>query len=336
MGKRKEYHHLTVDEREEISRLLSSGSSYTTIAQSLNRHSSTIGREVKRNSKGTDTYRGHRSEARAILRRRLQGRKAKLSTNQILRGFVYDKLVRRWSPEQITNALKRNYPTDSTMWVSAETIYTHIYVLPRGSLKRELCKYLRQHHGYRWRRTAVTGSDSRGKLPDMISISERPKEVEDRIIPGHWEGDLIIGKWKKSALGTLVERTTRTTILVPLRSYDAISVRKALVREFQSIPRQMKLSLTYDQGKEMAEHVRLSKEAELKVYFAHPGCPWERGTNENTNGLIRQFFPKGTDFSTVNRWQIKQVQRLLNDRPRKALEYRTPYEAFSQLVKSCN
>ncbi len=209
-----------------------------------------------------------------------------------MRRYIYQKIQRRWSPEQIANGLRRDYPEDETMRVPPETIYSHIYVLPRGALKQELRKYLRQRHGHRWRRLAAGEGDGRCRLPNMISISERPKEVEDRTIPGHWEGDLIMGKWKKSALGTLVERTTRATILVPLISYDAISVRKALVREFRSLPRQMRLSLTYDQGKEMADHVRLSQEAQLQVYFAHPGCPWERGTNENTNGLIRQFCPR--------------------------------------------
>lgn len=336
MKARKRYHHLNSSEREEISRLLACDATYEEIGRAIGRHSSTIGREVRRNGVDRNNYREHRATLQSARSRSRQGRKRKLDVNQELKWYVYSKLQRRWSPEQIVNGLRRDYPDDEKMRVSPETIYTHIYVLPRGALKRELRKYLRQRHGYRWRRLATAAGDGRGKLPNMISISERPKEVEERTIPGHWEGDLIMGKWKKSALGTLVERTTRTTILVPLQSHDAVSVRKALVREFRSLPRQMKLSLTYDQGKEMAEHQRLSKEAQLQVYFAHPGCPWERGTNENTNGLIRQFFPKGTDFSTVTRRQIKTVQRLLNERPRKALDYRTPDEAFQTLVKSCN
>jgi IS30 family transposase len=336
MEERKRYHHLTSYEREEISRLLATGATFEAIGKKLGRHISTIGREVYRNGINRDNYREHRATAQATRRRSRQGRKRKLDVNHELKRYIYQKLQRRWSSEQIANGLRRDYPGDAGMRLSPETIYTHIYVLPRGTLKRELRKYLRQRHGYRWRRLAEAASDGRGRLPNMISISERPKEVEDRTIPGHWEGDLIMGKWKISALGTLVERTTRTTVLVPLKSYDAVSVRKALVREFRSIPRQMKLSLTYDQGKEMAEHERLSEQAQLQVYFAHPGCPWERGTNENTNGLIRQFFPKGTDFSTVTRRQIKSVQRLLNERPRKALDYQTPYEAFKTLVDGCN
>lgn len=336
MGARKRYHHLTSSEREEISRLLATGTTFKDIGVVLRRHPSTIGREVRSCGLNRVSYREHRATVQAAQRRSRQGRKRKLDANQELKRYIYRKLQRRWSPEQIANGLRREYPEDEKMRVSPETIYSHIYVLPRGALKRELRKYLRQRHGYRWRRLAAVCGDGRGRLSNMISISERPKEVEDRTIPGHWEGDLIMGKWKKSALGTLVERTTRTTILVPLQSYDAVSVRKALVHEFRSIPRQMKLSLTYDQGKEMADHVRLSKEAQLQVYFAHPGCPWERGTNENTNGLIRQFFPKGTDFSMVSRHQIKSVQRLLNERPRKALDYRTPYEAFQTLVNGCN
>jgi IS30 family transposase len=336
MGHRKKYHHLTSSEREEISRLLSNGKTYESIGRTLHRHPSTIGREVSRNGLTPETYREHRATIQTTHRRSRQGRKQKLSINEELKRYVYQKLQRRWSPEQIVNGLKIAYPDNTAMRLSAETIYTHIYVLPRGTLKRELRKYLRQQHGYRWRRTAGRTVETRGQLRDMISISERPQEVEDRIIPGHWEGDIILGKWKKTALGTLVERTTRTTILVPLTSYDAVTVRKAFVRELKTIPRQMRLSLTYDQGKEMADHVMLSKKTKMKVYFAHPGCPWERGTNENTNGLIRQFFPKGTDFSTVSRLQVKQVQRLLNERPRKALDYRTPYESFQQLVNHCN
>ena len=167
----------------------------------------------------------------------------------------------------------------------------------------------------------------------MTSIEERPAEVADRTVPGHWEGDLIIGKNRRSALGTLVERTTRTTILVPLNNRQALTVRKSFAKEIRQVPRQMKLTLTYDQGREMAEHKLFSKQTEIKVYFAHPGSPWERGTNENTNGLVRQFFPKGTDFNKVSRKEIKKVQRLLNGRPRKTLNWQTPYEVFNKLLR---
>lgn len=215
--------------------------------------------------------------------------------------------------------------------VSAETIYTHLYVLPRGALRRELLSYLRQHH--KTRRPRSRGQDRRGVIPDMISIDERPTEVADRTVPGHWEGDLIMGAGNRTALGTLVERTTRTTLLVPLKAKDAVSVRHAFARRLKALPKQMKRSLTYDRGKEMAEHTRFTKDTRIKVYFAHPQSPWERGTNENTNGLIRQYFPKGTDFSQVSYYRIIKAQDRLNGRPRKVLDWNTPYEAFSNLLR---
>jgi IS30 family transposase len=172
------------------------------------------------------------------------------------------------------------------------------------------------------------------KIEDMLSIEERPQEVEDRIIPGHWEGDLIIGKNNRSALGTLVERTTRTTILIPVKNKEAEIVAKAFAKEVRKLPRQMKLTMTYDQGREMAKHKLFTNITGIKVYFAHPRSPWERGTNENTNGLIRQFFPKGTDFNKVSRYEVKKVQDLLNGRPRQVLDFRKPYEVFNQLINS--
>jgi len=222
------------------------------------------------------------------------------------------------------------------MQISRETIYSYIYVLPRGSLKKELLSYLRQKKIYKRRKgkNQPRNDEKRGQIPEMISIEERPKEVEDRTIPGHWEGDLILGKWKRSALGTIVERTTRTVILVPLVNKDAESVRESFAREMKKLPTQMKLSLTYDQGKEMTQHKLFTKDTQIKVYFAHPGSPWERGTNENANGLIRQFFPKGTEFDKVSRKKIKHVQDLLNGRPRRALGYRKPYEVFNELINN--
>jgi len=257
-----------------------------------------------------------------------------MEMNAELKQFVLDKLKLRWSPEQIARELKRLYPDNMEMRLSHETIYRYVYVLPRGSLKKELLLYLRQQKLYH-RRTGKNqprNEEKRGQIPEMISIEERPKEVEKRTIPGHWEGDLILGKWKRSALGTLVERTTRTTILVPLLNKDAVSVRKAFAQEMKKVPQQMKLSLTYDQGREMSEHKLFTKNTKIKVYFAHPGSPWERGTNENTNGLIRQFFPKGTEFDKVSRTEIKQVQDMLNGRPRKSLNWEKPYEVFDELI----
>ena len=225
------------------------------------------------------------------------------------------------------------YPDDATMQISPESIDTYIYVLPRGELKKELIGYLRQKRKLRENRRGKKAEDKRGYIPEMISIKERPAEVADRIVPGHWESDLVMGGGNKTAIGTLVERTTRTTILVHLADKDATSVRKAFARELKSLPAQMKVSMTHDQGREMIQYQLITKETKMKVYFAHPHSPWERGTNENTNGLIRQFFPKGTDFSTVTKKELKYVQDLLNSRPRRTLSYQTPYEKFAELLR---
>jgi len=249
-----------------------------------------------------------------------------------LRRYVCRKLRLRWSPEQIARELVREYPENDTMRASHEAIYTYLYVLPRGELRKELLSCLRQKRKRRRKRNRKNRPGIERKIADMISIEERPKEVADRTIPGHWEGDILLGRYRKSAMGTLVERTTRTTILVPLPSKHADVVARAFAREAKQLPRQMRLSLTYDQGREMAAHKLFSENAGMKVYFCHPRSPWERGTNENTNGLIRQFFPKGTDFTKIPRREIKQVQRLLNGRPRKVLGWRKPYEAFNELV----
>ena len=222
---------------------------------------------------------------------------------------------------------------DMTMRISQEAIYRYIYVLPRGELKQTLIKALRQEHKYRRKQKTGKNEEKRGKIANMLSIEERPAEVADRSVAGHWEGDLILGKYKRSALGTLVERTTRYTILVPLgNKKDAITVRHEFAKAFQTVPAELKKSMTYDQGKEMSEHQLFTIDTGIKVFFAHPGSPWERGTNENTNGLIRQYFPKGTDFAEVSEEEIKVVQRKLNDRPRKALDFYKPDEVINNLV----
>lgn len=248
--------------------------------------------------------------------------------------MVVDKLRLRWSPEEIVARLAEEYPQDTTMRISHEAMYQYIYVLPRGSLKRELVQALRQERKHRRKNGGRKhqAAETRGKIAHMLSIEERPVEVANRTVPGHWEGDLILGKYKRTALGTLVERTTRTTILVPLKAKDAASVRRAYVKALRTLPPELTKTLTYDQGKEMSEHQRFTIATNITVYFAHPGSPWERGTNENTNGLIRQYFPKGTDFSTVSVREIKRVQRELNDRPRKVLGWKKPDEVFNQLV----
>lgn len=319
-------------EREEISRGLAREESISAIADRLGRETSTVSREVNRNS-GTSGYRafsaGRRAKERASSRR--QG-KSRLGDEERLRRYIIQKLQKRWSPREIVIRMKEEYPYDMSMRISHEAIYRYIYVLPRGALKQTLIKALRQERAYRRKRKHGDVEEMRGKIADMISIDERPAEVADRSIPGHWEGDLIIGRYKRTALGTLVERTTRYTILVPLKAKDAVSVRKAYTKELGILPKEIAKTLTYDQGKEMSEHKQFTIDTGIQVYFAHPGSPWERGTNENTNGLIRQYFPKGTDFSKVSARAIKHVQRELNDRPRAVLHYQKPDEVINRLV----
>ncbi len=292
---------------------------------------STISREVAAGSCNQYTYRAEKAHRRARRRsRQRRGGRYALDSSVQLRYYVYRKLRLKWSPAQIAETMKKDYPADTAMRISSEAIYTYLYVLPRGALKKELLGCLRQNRKHRHKQRR--GAEAKRKLEEMLSIEERPKEVMDRTVPGHWEGDLIVGKNNRSALGTLVERTTRTTILVPVKSKEAEVVAKAFAKEIKKLPRQMKLTLTYDQGREMAAHKLFTKITGVKVYFAHPRSPWERGTNENTNGLIRQFFPKGADFNTVSRYEVKRAQHLLNGRPRKTLNFRTPYEVFDTLI----
>lgn len=218
------------------------------------------------------------------------------------------------------------------MRISHETIYQHLYVLPRGELKGELLKHLRQSQRFR-RRRILQNDDRRGKIPEMISIEERPQEVADRTVPGHWEGDLLVGPSRRSALGTLVERQTRLVLLVPLTQKDAVSIREAFAKEIRRLPSQLAKTLTYDQGTEMVEHKKLTMDTHMQVYFAHPHSPWERGTCENTNGLLRQYFPKGTDFTKVSPEEIEVAGKEMNTRPRKTLNWETPSEVFHRLLR---
>jgi IS30 family transposase len=327
------YKRLSIFEREEISRLLILSASYREIGTKLKRHSSTICREVNRFKTDRLIYRAISGQLHANrLARSRRKNKKKLFNHKALLKVVRAKLKLFWSPEQIAEHLKNKYE-NKNMHVSKETIYSYIYVLPRGKLREELTQLLRREHKKRHKRgQSQVGQTS--NLADMLSIEERPKEVSNRTVPGHWEGDLIIGDAKKqTALGTLVERTTRAVILVPLKNKTAEEVRKSFAREVKKLPKQMRLSLTYDQGREMAQHKLFTKETKMQVYFAHPRSPWERGTNENTNGLIRQFFPKNTNFKNVSRAQIKHAQHLLNGRPRKTLNWKTPYEAMQLLLQ---
>lgn len=326
----KRYKHLTVFERDTLSCLLVRGMSLTDISKVMGRHKSTLSREIFLCKLGRSGYRALTAQALLEQRKHFPKRPKKIENNQLLEEYVHTGLRKGWSPEQIANRLKMEYPSDQTMQVSHEAIYSYLYVLPRGELKKELLSCLRQER--RQRRKRGNTHSKRGQIPNMVSISERPKETEDRTIPGHWEGDLMMGKGKDSALGTLVERTTRTTILVPLRQKGALAVRKAFTKETKKLPAQMKLSLTYDRGREMSEHELFTKETRIQVYFADPYSPWQRGTNENTNGLLRRYFPKGTDFSKLTRKEIKRVQDLLNGRPRKVLDWYTPFEVFENLL----
>jgi transposase, IS30 family len=326
------YSRLSIDEREEISRLLALNCSLREIARRLDRQPSTVSREVRR-SKSPREYRAvsaHKKATRNQSSRRLN--KRKLLENRRLWSIVRSKLKMQWSPQQIAAFLKKRYKS-SLMQISAETIYDYIYVFLRRGIREEFTHELRQAHKKRRKR----GRSAKGQvsnLEDMTLIDERPKEVDDRLLPGHWEGDLMIGGARvQSALGTLIERTTRFAILVPLKNKTSEEVRKQFARELKKLPKELRLSLTYDQGREMAQHKRLSKETNMKVYFAHPQSPWERGTNENTNGLVRQYFPKGTDFTKVTRAEIKKAQRLLNTRPRKTLGWKTPQEAMRELLQ---
>lgn len=330
--KNRGYQRLELNEREEISRCLAQGKSFRGIARVISRHVSTVSREVSRAGMNKYTYRAARSDRRAIRNagKRKRG-KHKLGANQQLWEYVQEKLALRWSPEQIARSLKKLYPDGQAMQISHEAIYTYLYVLPRGELKKQLLKMLRRERKRRYKRKNV-GKVER-KLEDMISIEERPAEVADRTVPGHWEGDLLIGRNWQSALGSLVERTTRFVVLVPLQDKTAEEVRKSFAREMKSLPVQLKRSLTYDQGREMAEHKLFTRDTNMTVYFAHPASPWERGTNENTNGLIRQFFPKGTDFNKVTRKEIKTVQDMLNGRPRKTLNWENPIEVIQQVLR---
>ena len=297
----KSYTRMNLGERKIMQSLLREGHSFSQIARLLGRSPSTISREYKKFStkKGYNYRESHKITVDNYRRNPL-----KIINNDFLRRFIHEKLRLYWSPNQISHKLKEIFGMDKEHNVSKETIYTYIYVFCKGELKKELISCLRFHKKSRLPRSK--GKDRRGQIPDMTSISERPKEVEKRIIFGHWEGDLIMGTNNQSAIAFLVERTTRYTILIPLKNKDAHSVRKAIERAFKNIPQSLKKSLTYDRGKEMAEHKLFSKNTKIKVYFADPYSPWQRGTNENTNGLIRQFFPKGTDFNKVSRYKIKK------------------------------
>jgi transposase, IS30 family len=324
------YRRISFYEREEVSRNIVGLSSYREIGRILKRHPSTICREIRRNGSGRDSYRALFAQNSAQSRACACRRKRKLDTNAVLQELVIEYLKLRWSPEQIAKRLKILYPNDTNMHISHESIYAYVYVHPKKHLKRRLLVYLRRKHKNRRLRNKTREKSS--PIQDYISIDDRPIEVADRKIAGHWEGDLIMGAGNASAIGTLVERKTRMTLLVKLPKKDAATVADAFADKFNNLPDVIKKSLTYDQGQEMADHASFTEQTKIKVYFAHPHSPWERGTSENTNALVRDFFPSGTDFSKVSSAKLNKVQDMLNDRPRKVLNFYTPKEVFTKTV----
>ena len=322
---------LTLEEREEISRAIAGGHSARAIARALRRSHTTIAREIDRCG-GRRRYRAHAAE-REARRRSRRPRPTKLELCPELRRVVEGHLQEDHSPEQIAAWLKIEYPDNEAMRVSHETIYRALYVQARGTLRRELTRHLRRGRSRRYARSQSSKRQGQGKLTDMVMISERPPEVEDRAVPGHWEGDLLIGT-RTNAIATLVERSTRYCQLVALpEGTGAVEVADALKASITTLPAQLRRSLTWDQGSEMAEHRRFSVEAGLPVYFCDPRSPWQRGSNENTNGLLRQYFPKGESLEGVTQERLDEVARKLNGRPRQTLGFRTPAEKLAELIE---
>ena len=322
---------LTLAEREEISRAVVAGHSIRSIATLLGRAPSTVSREIKRNG-GQECYRASLADQAAWDRGR-RPKTCKLAKNRTLAHLVADRLQMQWSPEQIAGWLRRNYPGDENFQVSHETIYRSLFIQARGALKKELLGHLRRARAMRRSRHHTQKTDDHGRILDTVSISERPAIVEDRAVPGHWEGDLLCGS-KSSQIATLVERHTRYVMLVKVAKKDTETVINALIKNARQLPQELYKSLTWDRGSEMADHKRFTLATDIKVYFCDPQNPWQRGTNENTNGLLRQYFPKGTDISTYSQAKLNAVARRLNTRPRKTLNYETPAERFSQSVAS--
>jgi IS30 family transposase len=322
---------LTLAEREEISRAVVAGHSMRSIAAQLGRVPSTISRELKRNG-GQACYRASRAEQAAWDRGR-RPKAGKLAANRVLARLVAGKLRRQWSPEQVAGWLKRTYPDDTSRQVSAETIYRSLFIQARGALKKELVGHLRRSRVMRRSRHHTQKTDDHGRITNTVSISERPANVKDRAVPGHWEGDLLFGS-KNSQIATLVERQTRYVMLVKVAGKDTETVIDALIKNARKLPDELYQSLTWDRGKEMADHKRFTLATDIKVYFCDPQNPWQRGSNENTNGLLRQYFPKGTDLSGYSQAKLNAVARRLNERPRKTLNFETPAERFHQTVAS--
>jgi IS30 family transposase len=322
---------LTLSERETISRGLAADRSARSIARQLGRAPSTVSREIKRNG-GRDRYRAAGADGRAWSRAR-RPKRCKLAGDRWLRSLVARKLRLSWSPEQIAGWLKRRYPKEESYRVSHETIYRSLFVQARGVLKKELISHLRSQRRMRRPGAKKWPGDARGQIPCMVSIRARPASVEDRAVPGHWEGDLLTGP-NNSYIATLVERHTRYVMLVKVADKDTQTVVSALIKQSKKLPGELKKSLTWDRGKELMDHRRFSLATDIDVYFCDPRSPWQRGSNENTNGLLRQYFPKGTDLSVHSQASLNKVARQLNERPRKTLGFETPAERFNACVAS--
>jgi IS30 family transposase len=290
-----------------------------------------VGREIRRNG-GWRAYRANEADASAWQRAR-RPKRCKLAQNRALARLVAEKLRLQWSPYQVAGWLKRTYPQDETRQVSHETIYRTLFIQARGALKKELLQHLRRTRAMRRSRHHTQKTPDHGRITETVSIRERPAEAEDRAVPGHWEGDLFFGS-HNSQIATLVERQTRYLMLVRVASKETETVVDALIEQAQKLPRELYKSLTWDRGKEMADHQRFSLATDVKVYFCDPQQPWQRGSNENTNGLLRQYFPKGMDLSDIHQNKLNAIARRLNERPRKTLGFETPAERFGQCVAS--
>jgi transposase, IS30 family len=320
---------LTFGEREEIALARARGETIRAIARRPGRSPSTISRELRGNADGRG-YRATTAHALAYARAS-RPKPAKLATNRRLRAIVQDDLRRRLSPEQIAGRLRRRFPDQPEMWVSAETVYQSLYVQSRGALKRELTRYLRT--GRALRKPGRQAGQRKNRIPDMVNIAQRPPEADERRVPGHWEGDLLIGKRNATAIATLVERSSGFAMLVPLPDgYKPEHVAPALTRKVRMLPDALRRSLTWDQGPEMRDWKHVHVDAGIEVFFCDPHAPWQRGSNENTNGLLRQYYPKGFDFSTVTDAELDAVADELNERPRKRFDFATPTEQLTELL----
>lgn len=322
---------LTLAEREEISRGVVAGRSIRSIAASIGRAPSTISRELRRNG-GAGGYRASSAD-QAAWESAHRPKVCKLVQNRALALVVASKLRLEWSPEQIAGWLRHTYPDDESYQVSHETIYRSLFIQTRGALKKELMAHLRRTRGMRRSRHHTQKTGSHGRIVDAVPISERPAAAEDRAVPGHWEGDLLFGS-KNSQIATLVERQSRYLMLAKVDGKDTETVVSALIRHAHKLPRELYKSLTWDRGKEMADHRRFTLATDINVYFCDPQSPWQRGSNENTNGLVRQYLPKGIDLSTYSQPKLNAIARRLNERPRKTLDFETPAQRFHEFVAS--